>query len=253
MTEHLSPSVLSALADGELSNAQLAGAEGHLADCPSCTTNALHLSLLKSATGKAGMRYTPPSTLHSRLTAFKKPKPPRGYWSPGWVVAAAILVVFTSSAIMQQATRRNEVASVEKNAHVAEVVDQHLATLAGNAAPQVISSDRHTVKPWFQGKLPFSFALPENLPNDTTLDGANLTYLHGRPVAQLLYSVGKHRVSVFVGERQGTLRGNELTAARSGYQVMEFTTNDLGVAAISDVDAARLAELVDVFRKAQTR
>ena len=123
MTEHLSPSVLSALADGELSNAQLAGAEEHLADCPSCTTNALHLSLLKSATGKAGMRYTPPSTLHNRLAAFKKPTLKRGYWSPGWVVAAVMLVVFTSLALMQQIKRRNEVASIEKNAQVAEVFE----------------------------------------------------------------------------------------------------------------------------------
>jgi anti-sigma factor RsiW len=253
MTEHLSPPVLSALADGELSNDQLAGAQQHLADCPTCTTDALNQSLLKSATAKAGMRYTPPSTLHNRLTAFKRPKPVRGYWSPGWVVAAVMLVVFTSLALMQQIQRRNEVASIEKNAQVAEVFDQHLATLAGNAPPQVISSDRHTVKPWFQGKLPFSFTLPEKLPNDTTLDGANLTYLHGHPVAQLLYGIGKHRVSVFVRERQGTLRGSELTTARSGYQVMEFTTNDLEVFAISDVDAARLAELVNVIRKAQTR
>ena len=72
-------------------------------------------------------------------------------------------------------------------------------------------------------------------------------------MAQLLYSIGKHRVSVFVRERQGTPGGSELTTARSGYQVMEFTTNDLEVFAISDVDAARLAELVNVIRKAQTR
>jgi anti-sigma factor RsiW len=253
MTEHLSPSVLSALADGELSNDQLAGAQRHLADCPTCTADALHQSLLKLATAKAGMRYTPPSTLHSRLTAFKKPAPKRGYWSPGWVVAAALLLVFTGLTLVQQTTRRNEVASIGKNAQVTEVFDQHLATLAGNATPQVLSSDRHTVKPWFQGKLPFSFTLPENLPNDTTLDGANLTYLHDRPVAQLLYSIGKHRVSVFVRERQGAVKGNELTTARSGYQVMEFTKNDLEVFAISDVDGARLAALVDLIRKAQTR
>jgi anti-sigma factor RsiW len=251
MTEHLSPFVLNALADGELSNDQLAGAQQHLANCPTCTANALYQSLLKLATAKAGMRYTPPSTLHNRLAAFKKPTLKRGYWSPGWVVAAVMLVVFTSLALMQQIKRRNEVASIEKNAQLAEVFDQHLATLAGKAPPQVLSSDRHTVKPWFQGKLPFSFTLPEKLPNDTTLDGANLTYLHGRPVAQLLYSIGKHRVSVFLRERQGTPGGSELTTARSGYQVMEFTTNDLEVAAISDVDGARLAELMDVIRKAQ--
>ena len=76
--------------------------------------------------------------------------------------------------------------------------DQHIATLAANTPPQVISSDRHTVKPWFEGKLSFSLNLPENLPSGTNLDGANLTYIHNRPAAQLLYSIGKHRVSIYL-------------------------------------------------------
>ena len=58
----------------------------------------------------------------------------------------------------------------------AELLDQHLATLSSGAAPEVISTDRHTVKPWFQGKLPFSFNLPDKLPADTTLKGGDLTY-----------------------------------------------------------------------------
>jgi anti-sigma factor RsiW len=115
----------------------------------------------------------------------------------------------------------------------------------------VLSSDRHTVKPWFQGKLPFSFNLPENLPRDTTLDGANLTYLRGQPVAQLLYSIGKHRISVFVQQRHGTGSGHELTTAHSGFQVIDFDANGLEVAAVSDVDPARLAELVSAIRGAQ--
>jgi anti-sigma factor RsiW len=106
------------------------------------------------------------------------------------------------------------------------------------------------VKPWFQGKLPFSFNLPEDLPRDTKLEGANLSYLHNQPVAQLLYSIGKHRVSVFLEQRRGGTT-HELTTVRSGFQVMGFETKDLDVAAVSDVDAARLGELVSVIRRAQ--
>ena len=69
MTDHLSPSILSALADGELSPEQLAVANQHLAGCFSCTSNALYQGLLKSATAKAGQRYTPPPQLRERLTA----------------------------------------------------------------------------------------------------------------------------------------------------------------------------------------
>jgi anti-sigma factor RsiW len=135
---------------------------------------------------------------------------------------------------------------------VTEVFDQHMATLAGSLPPQVVSTDRHTVKPWFQGKLPFSFNLPESLPRDTTLEGANLSYLHNQPVAQLLYSIGKHRVSVFLQERSGAASADEAQTEHSGFHVMDFSTGDLEGVAVSDVDPARLAELVSAVRQAQT-
>ena len=153
---------------------------------------------------------------------------------------------------MQRHTQRSEVASVQTAALVNEISDLHIATLAANQPPQVISSDRHTVKPWFQGKLPFSFNLPENLPDDTKLDGANLVYLHNRPVAQLLYSIGRHRVSVLLRQKQDAAPMLTQTE-RSGFHVTGFATDDLEVIAISDVDPARLAALVRAIEQAQTR
>jgi anti-sigma factor RsiW len=153
--------------------------------------------------------------------------------------------------LIQRAAQRAETASAEQAALVTEVFDQHVATLAGNETPQVVSTDRHTVKPWFQGKIPFSFSLPASLPGDTTLDGANLTYLRSQPVAQLLYSIGKHRVSVFLRQKSGTADDIVPVAERSGFHVMEFSTHDLDVVAISDVDPARLAELLSTLRQAQ--
>jgi anti-sigma factor RsiW len=135
---------------------------------------------------------------------------------------------------------------------VTEVFDQHVATLANNMPLDVVSTDRHTVKPWFQGKIPFSFNLPQGLPNDTALDGANLTYLRNQPVAQLLYSIGKHRVSVFLRQRSGQAEVKESLTERSGFHVMAFGTNDLEAIAVSDTDPARLDELVSAIKHAQT-
>jgi anti-sigma factor RsiW len=146
-----------------------------------------------------------------------------------------------------------EIAAAEQAALVTEVFDQHVAMLAGNLPPQVVSTDRHTVKPWFQGKIPFSFNLPANLPGDTTLDGANLTYLHNQPVAQLLYSIGKHRVSVFVQQKHGASGGNDLVTEHSGFHVADFSTGDLDGIAVSDVDPVRLNELVSLLKQAQSR
>ncbi len=264
MTDHLSPSMLNGLADGELSVDQLAVANEHLAGCPACTSNALYQSLLKSATAKAGQRYTPPPQLQERLltqlassrleapgtgTGHRYPQQWRFAW--GWAAAAVLLLVSASTMMVQRAARKAEISSAEHAALVTEVFDQHVATLAGSLPPQVVSTDRHTVKPWFQGKLPFSFNLPESLPRDTALDGANLTYLHNQPVAQLLYSIGKHHVSVFLLEKAGPTRA-QLAAEHAGFHVMDFSTDELEGVAVSDVDPARLAELVSAIRQAQT-
>lgn len=255
MTDHLSASLLNALADGELSTDQLAVVNEHLSGCPLCTSNALHQSLLKSATAKAGQRYTPPPNLQTRLnleerggqTVNRSPSQWR-FRSLGWVAAAVLFLVSVSMVLVQHNMR----VSAEHAALVTEVFDQHIATLAGSLPPQIVSSDRHTVKPWFQGKIPFSFNLPESLPRDTTLDGANLTYLRSQPVAQLLYSIGKHRVSVFVRERHGAA-SNELEMEHAGFQVVDFSTPNLEMVAVSNVDPARLGELVSAIRQAQVR
>jgi anti-sigma factor RsiW len=161
----------------------------------------------------------------------------------GWAAAAAVLLVSVSLLLVQ----RNATARMESAALAGEVFDQHVATLAANQVPQVVSSDRHTVKPWFQGKIPFSFNLPEGLAADTALDGANLTYLDDRPVAQLLYHVGLHRVSVFLRAGQG--RG--YTTERAGFHVIGFSRGELEGVAVSDVDPVRLAGLVKAIADAQ--
>lgn len=269
MTDHLSHAILNALADGELTADQLASANQHLAGCPTCTSSALKESLLKSATAKAGQRYTPPPHLQERLARLASQEDSRiqaravrpaavspsrstlGSASLGWAAAAVLLLAAGSMMLLQRATQRAETASAEHAALVTEIFDQHIATLAGNMPPQVVSTDRHTVKPWFQGKIPFSFNLPQSLPSDNTLDGANLTYIRNQPVAQLLYSIGKHRVSVFLRQKPGVAEAKQWVAERSGFHVIGFSTNDLDVIAVSDVDTARLAELVSAIKHAQ--
>ena len=257
MNGHLTSAMLSALADGELSMPELAQANEHLSGCSVCTANALNLSLLKSATAKAGHRYALPADLQERVmrpAGERKATSGRStgwFGMVGWAAAAVLLLAFATTMLVQRSGRRADIASVEEGALVTEVFDQHIATLAANSPPQVLSSERHTVKPWFQGKIPFSFNLPESLPADTTLDGANLTYLRNQPVAQLLYSIGRHRVSVFVRERTGTTSSNGLLAEHSGFHVDGFTTENLEVVAVSDVDPARLAELASAIRHAQ--
>lgn len=270
MTDHLSHAILNALVDGELAADQVATAGQHLAGCLSCTAYALNQSLLKSATAKAGRRYQPPPHLQKRLARLAtqdasrsqtpgfRPapfSPMRSVWgfgSLGWAAAAVLLLASVSTMLFQRATQRAEIASAEHAALITEVFDQHIATLAGNIAPQVVSTDRHTVKPWFQGRIPFSFNLPQTLPDNTTLDGANLTYLHNQPVAQLLFSTGRHRISVFLRQSSTGAETNAFAAERAGFHVMAFSSKGLEGVAVSDVDPVRLAELVSALKNAQT-
>jgi len=264
MTDHLSLVTINALADGELSAEQLAMANDHLAACPACTSTALVQSLLKTNVAKAAHRYAMPPGLEQRLrllalreTSQTSPgtapalRPVRQFAFAGWAVAALLLLVFSGVIGLLHRGQRAEMASVEQSAQITEVSDLHIATLAASQDPQVISSDRHTVKPWFQGKLPFSFNLPESLPSDTKLDGANLTYLHNQPVAQLLYHIGRHRVSVFLTQRRSGEAGSESQSEHSGFKVVSVGVGELDLVAVSDVDPARLSELVGIIKGVQ--
>ena len=263
MTHHLSPTILNALADGELTVAQLDTAQQHLATCPQCTAAALAQTMLKTATAKAGHRYAPPphmreQLLHQLEKEFSRSRPrkphrlPLGFGISGWAMALVLLAVCVSLLVLQRNVRHAVLDATANYGLATEAVDQHIATLAANAPPQVISSDRHTVKPWFQGKLPFSFNLPENLPPDTTLDGANLTYIHNQPTALLLYSIGRHRVSVFIRQRTDAEANGISATELAGFHLTGFRTGGIEAIAVSDVEPSRLASLVQSIEQVQS-
>jgi anti-sigma factor RsiW len=251
--EHLNPNELSAYIDGELPLAEQQGIDQHLTTCHPCTLRVLSATQLKAATARAGQRFAPPPEALARLTAklhsqtqAQTPQPPQQKTArifsirpaAAWSTLAAALILTVSLTGWRQLHQTNTLA--------AELLDQHLATLSTAATPQVISTDRHTVKPWFQGRLPFSFNLPdtEALPPDTILKGADLAYLDGKPAAQLLFTIHKHQVSVFLTQRATTPNLITLPPTRSGFTLHTATTPDLQITAISDVNPADLDALI---------
>lgn len=258
MTEHPSGATLGAFADGELSTEQAAAARQHVEECLPCAASLIDTWLLKAATGKS--RYALPAAVEERLqktiTGETRSYPaPRNASGPrkwmavgGWVAATAMLLVLLGWNLVQRTQRSSaEVASL-----AAEASDIHIATLASSAPPQVLSSDRHTVKPWFQGRLPFSFNLPETLPADTRLDGANLAYLVDQPVAQLLFSLGRHRASVFVQKKRSPDRQQTITTSHAGFRVIALGSGDLEFVVVSDAEPARILALAMALRDAQS-
>jgi anti-sigma factor RsiW len=258
-TEHLNAEKLNSFIDGELPPAERQGIEQHLTGCHACAIHVLSATQLKAATTRAGHRFAPPPEALARLTAHlrsqpqtetRTKKPARIYSTTSlrplaWATLAAAILLIVSLFGWRQLHQTSALA--------AELLDQHLATLSSGATPQVISTDRHTVKPWFQGRLPFSFNLPDPavLPPDTTLKGADLTYINGQPAALLLFTIHKHEVSIFLMQRTGAPILTALPSTRSGFAIHSATTHDLRIVAVSDVNPADLDLLVAALVRAQ--
>ena len=261
---HLDPDKVSAFIDGELPPTEEQGIEQHLSTCHACTLLVLSATQLKAATARAGHRFAPPPEALARLTAQlhsqsqsqpqseseSQPhhKPTARIYSirpAAWAALAAALLLAVSLLGWRQLHQPNTLA--------AELLDQHLATLSSGATPQVISTDRHTVKPWFQGRLPFSFNIPDAtaLPPDTTLKGADLTYLDGQPAALLLFTIHKHEVSVFLTQRSTAPTLRTLPSTRAGFTLHTATTSDLRLIAVSDVNPTDLDNLLTALVRAQ--
>ena len=247
---HLDAEKLSAFIDGELPASESQAIQEHLADCHPCALRVLSATRLKAVTARAAQRFAVPPEALARLTAQIRPQEPKraariySIRSVAWAALAASLLLAASLFVWRQAHQANALS--------AELLDQHLATLSSGATPEVISTDRHTVKPWFQGKLPFSFNLPEALPADTTLKGGNLAYLDGQPAALLLFTIHKHEVSVFLTQRSAGPIATVLPRIRSGFTIHSATTQDLRILAVSDVNPADLDLLVSALKDAQS-
>jgi anti-sigma factor RsiW len=248
--DHLNPDTLSAFVDGELAATESQTVQQHLSGCHRCALRVLSSMQLKAAVARAGLRYAPSPEALARLTARLQPKLPSKtariypFRPMAWTALAATLLLAVSLLGWRQIHQTNELA--------AELLDQHLATLSSGATPEVISTDRHTVKPWFQGKLPFSFNLPETLPTDMVLKGGDFTYLNGQPAALLVFTIHKHEVSVFLTQRTGDLIQPGLPGIRSGFAIQRATTHDLRIIAVSDVNPADLDVLVKALVQVQS-
>ena len=180
--------------DAELSDEEMRSMDAHLRECPSCTAETLHQTQLRNAIRAAGRRYVPSTEfrrrIHKQVTA-EKPARRSWVWMPAFALAMVLIIV--AGMLLSHFSREER-----SQTFVAELTDIHVANLASSTPVDVVSSDRHTVKPWFQGKLPFTFNLPELQGSRFALVGGRTTYLNHEPGAHLIYDIGGHHVSVLI-------------------------------------------------------
>ncbi len=234
--------------DGELPEEEMRCFDAHVRGCPSCSADALTQVQMKRAIQAAGKRFTPSVEFRRRMQQSIAPKPQRSF-HPGWIFAAAAALILVVGALTSTyvGTRSG------RDQLFSEIADLHVATLASSSPVDVVSTDRHTVKPWFQGKIPFAFNLPELQNSGFSLLGGRVTYLHQTPGAHLIYDVRKHHISVFVFPEQSlNLRGglgeNSIAPKELPFNMETWSQGGLRYFVIGDASAADIDSLAKLFK-----
>jgi anti-sigma factor RsiW len=241
---------LDAHVDGELSADEARALDEHLRGCASCAAEGLRKVQQKRAIQAAGQRFTPNLAFRARIQrSIAAPGP--SLWSRRWlsvVVTATATALLIASAFLLtfQPERRSQ------QQLLSELVDQHVASLASANPVDVLSTDRHTVKPWFQGKIPFTFNLPELQGSPFVLVGGKVSYLRQTPGAELIFRVRQHQISVFIFQESGLreARGNEAVQTALSFEVQTWHHNGLRYFMIGDAGAQDLDKLSELIKSA---
>ena len=239
--------LLSAYVDRELDVAASLQMEAHLAECRSCAGAIERLEALRAAIGSAGLTYAPPPDLAPRLrAAIRRDIRPRrasaqrlAWWSaiPAAAVAGAALA-WIGVVVLGGIGGRQRVFDELVAGHVRSLMVDHLVDVA--------SSDQHTVRPWFNGKIDFAPPVADYPSDGFPLVGGRVDYIGGRPVAALVYRHQQHLVNVFIWPT-GSGASDPREFSSQGYHLLRWSDAGLEYWAVSDLntrDLQRLAELI---------
>jgi anti-sigma factor RsiW len=258
--------LLHAYLDGELDLLSTLRLEAHLRECEACARAHESHQTLRSAMSSAPLHFKPPDDLARRIhlaleeaDRAARPGPPpvlespgriswqrlwrraaRPFWAAAGVAAAAaiVLVVLRFGPAPSSPSREDLLAQ--------EVLASHVRSLMANHLTDVPSSDQHTVKPWFDGKLDFSPPVQDLSMKGFLLVGGRLDYLEDRPVAALVYQRRKHFINLFVwpSPKDSKLK----MVMRQGYNLLQWSRSGMTYWAVSDLNSTELQEFVQLIR-----
>jgi anti-sigma factor RsiW len=234
-----------AYVDGELDVVRSLEVEQHAKDCAACAEKIKSLKALHQALTENELAYHAPAALRhsvrqmvSDAAGVTRPHPIDLQWLWKWLAVGA-----TAVAILVIALR--PAALSETNPLLGEVVDAHVRSLMTGHLADVLSSDKHTVKPWFAGKLDFSPDVKDFTVQDFPLYGGRLDALNGRTVAALVYQHNKHFINVFIWPAESA--GASAEQSYHGYNAIFFDANHFHYALVSDMDKSELEQLAGML------
>ena len=232
--------------DGEMKSDEMYAFDAHVRSCPSCAADVLAGVQMKRAVQVAGKRFAPSAEFRQRVERSVAAKRQRTV-GLSWMKASAVVAIFIVVGLTAAYFGRERIRSQQV---YSEVADLHVATLASSSPVDVVSSDRHTVKPWFQGKIPFTFDLPELQNSEFSLLGGRMTYLEQTPGAHLIYELRKHQISVFIFPEEG-LRGrfgDSSVTKELSFSVETWSRGGLRYFAIGDAGGGDIDRLAKLFQ-----
>jgi mycothiol system anti-sigma-R factor len=242
--------VLHGYLDGELDATRSAEFEHHLESCRECAKVLETGESLRSSLSSPGLYEKAPLSLRKKIRADldAATQPAAAPRIPVWrwlAVAAAILIVAGISWYSWPRPLIDSAASAPFTA--AELIDAHVRSLQPGHLTDVLSSDQHTVKPWFDGKLAFVPPVKDFSDEGFPLIGARLDVLNGQNVAALVYGRRKHVINVFVLPTREPDTPIHPPGLRQGYQWFHWRHQGMEYCAISDLSASELHELAQLI------
>jgi anti-sigma factor RsiW len=239
--------LLGAYLDGELEPPVSASVREHVAACAACRQRLANLESIGRMVRRAPY-YQAPETLRARVTPAR-PRSAAPSHLLAWAAAAVMVASLTGSILLVRSSTRAARTGDPVDLVAQEVVSSHVRALMGEHLFDVRSTDQHTVKPWFLGKLDFSPPVTDLAQAGFPLTGGRLDYVAGHPVAALVYTRRQHTINLFVWpEASDAVRSSDARAIR-GFHVRHWTRGGMSYWAVSDVNDADLDQFVKLLEQ----
>jgi len=241
--------LLNGYVDGELDLVTSLNVDEHMQTCAACSSYyRMLMSLHTAASDKSLYRLAPPHLEKRIRSSLRKASPTsraRLAFSWSWFAPSAVLaavLLFMAGFLGRGLLTPRAATSLAQQVQMA-----HVRSLMANHLVDVASTDEHTVKPWFNGKLDFSPPVTDLAGQGFPLAGGRLDYLDGQPVAALVYQRNKHYINVFIWPSPGEQAGLQ-SSTYNGYHLFSWSQSGMTFWAVSDVSTEDLAIFVQLFQ-----
>lgn len=234
--------LLHALLDNELDAGHTRDVEAHMVGCKRCAAQLRQHRDLHEAMSTAKLHFSAPANLRMRINAQVRatptPAPSRRTMLKGFAFGSLLSSAVAASLMITL------IRSDEDQRNLGEVMSAHLRSLQGEHLTDVQTSDQHTVKPWFNGRLDVAPPVVDLTTQGFTLVGGRLDYIDGRAVAVIVYRRRIHVLNLFIGSGASSERGVK-TETVKGFNVKFWSQQGLNFWAVSDINAEELQEFVE--------